>query len=306
MTDTPDVRFPSIEALRAFEAAARLGTFERAADELSVTASAVGKRIGTLEELLGAMLFERTGKALALTAAGKEYLGQVRAALSLLAAMPLHSRRSQRVQRLRVTAPPTFARQILVPRLPEFTQAEPSIELEVVMSIPYLDRSVVDSEVEIRHGDAHAAGAEPLMHDCLLPVASPALLERLSPPPRTPAELAHAPLLRSPIDPWAPWLRAAGLEWPEPAEGPRLIDLGLTLVAALAGQGVALARPTLALPWLRSGQLRAPFTLTVPADGLYHLLPHADSGAAPVFARWLRAVCADADAAARAWLSARG
>ncbi|NUP86278.1 MAG: LysR family transcriptional regulator, partial [Burkholderiaceae bacterium] len=84
-----DLRLPSIDGMRAFEAAARLGTFERAADELAITASAASKRVGTLEELLGTGLLVRTGKTLALTAAGKEYLAQVRTALGLLAAMPL-------------------------------------------------------------------------------------------------------------------------------------------------------------------------------------------------------------------------
>ena len=93
-----DLRFPSIDGLRAFEAAARLGSFERAADELAVTASAVSKRVATLEDLLGTPLLTRGAKALALTAAGKEYLPQVRAALELLATVPLHQRRAQRQQ----------------------------------------------------------------------------------------------------------------------------------------------------------------------------------------------------------------
>ena len=94
---SPDVRFPSIDGLRAFEAAARLGSFERAADELAVTASAVSKRIAALEDLIGTPLFTRGPKALALTATGKEYLAQVGAALGLLAAVPLHRRTAQRL-----------------------------------------------------------------------------------------------------------------------------------------------------------------------------------------------------------------
>src|SRR5258706_15140509 len=120
-----DVRFPSIDALRAFEAAARLGSFERAADELNVGASAVGKRIAALEDLLGTPLLTRGARLLALTATGKEYLAQVGAALGLLAAVPLHRRSAQRTERLRVSTPPTFARQILVPHLEHFTVAHP-------------------------------------------------------------------------------------------------------------------------------------------------------------------------------------
>jgi len=286
-----DLRYPSIDGLRAFEAAARLGSFERAAEELSVTPSAVSKRVATLEELLGTPLLTRSARSLALTPAGKEYLAQVSAALGLLAAVPLHQRAAQRAQRLRVTTPPTFARQVLVPHLEQFTRRHPEIELEVVLSIPYLDVAGSDADVEVRNGDAAAAGGTPLMHDVVLPVASPGLLARL-PPLREPADLAQAPLLRTPLEPWAPWFRAAGLDWPEPAQGPKLVDLGLTLEAAVSGQGIALARPSLARSWLAAGALRPLFDITAVPANQYYLLPHAAQGAAALFARWLVDLCA--------------
>src|SRR2546427_11988424 len=285
-----DVRFPSIEGLRAFETAARLGSFERAADELHISASAVSKRVSTLEELLGATLLQRSARALTLTAAGKEYLAQVGAALELLAAVPLHQRAAQRTQRLRVRTPPTFARQILVPRLEQFTRSQPDIELEVVLSIPFLDVPSSDADAEVRNGDAAAAGGDVLMRDVVMPMASPALLARL-PPLRMPADLAHAPLLRTPLEPWTPWFRAAGLAWPEPAQGPKLVDLGLTLEAAVSGQGIALARPSLAQSWLASGALSPLFSISAEPAGQYHLLPHAGDGAASRFAQWLHSVC---------------
>lgn len=290
-----DLRLPSIDGLRAFEAAARLGSFERAADELHVTASAIGKRLATLEELLGTPLFVRSGKALSLTAEGKEYLASVSAALGLLAQVPLHQRAAQRQQRLRITTPPTFARQVLVPQLESFTQAHPHVELEVVLSIPFLGTdSGSDADVEVRNGDASANTGVVLMHDVVLPVAAPSLLRRL-PPLHTPADLQHAPLLRTPLEPWAPWFRAAGLARPEPARGPKLVDLGLTLEAAVSGQGVALARPSLARDWLRSGALVPLFEpgqriMATPAN-LYYLLPFAPDGAAAGFAAWLQQVC---------------
>jgi DNA-binding transcriptional LysR family regulator len=285
----PDLRFPSIDGLRAFEAAARLGTFEKAAEELAVTASAVGKRIVAVEELLGTPLFQR-GPRLSLTPAGKEYLSHVRAALGLLSAAPQHRRSTRRVQRLRVSTPPTFARQILVPELPGFSDAHPQVELEVVLSIPFLDDGGSDADVQVRHGDAAAVGGTVLMHDVVLPVAAPSLLSRL-PPLRSPADLAHAPLLRTPLEPWAPWFEAAGLPWPEPDQGPRLLDLGLTLEAALGGQGVALARPCLARTWFNSGALVPLFGIHATPAHQYHLLPHAGSGAAAHFAQWLQRTC---------------
>lgn len=260
MTEWRDLRFPSIDALRAFEAAARLGGFERAADELAVTASAVGKRIGTLEELLGAPLFSRGVRALTLTATGKEYLAQVRTALGLLASVPLHRRSAQRRRRLRLCSPPTFARQVLVPALAEHARVQPDVELEVVLSTPFLDDEGPRADVHVRHGMALGVGpgqrARLLMPDLVLPLAAPALIERCGGPAVHPAELADWPLLRSPLEPWACWFTQAGLDWPEPAEGPRLVDLGLMLEAAVCGLGVVLARPALARQAVQSGALR--------------------------------------------------
>lgn len=300
------LRLPSIDGLRAFEAAARLGSFERAADALNITASAVGKRIATLEDLLGTPLFTRHAKALALTPSGKEYLAQVSAALGLLAAMPLHQRAVQRTQRLRVTTPPTFARQILVPQLEDFTRAHPDIELEVLLSIPYLAGGDSDADVEVRHGDAAAVGGTALMRERVLPVAAPALLGRL-PPLHRPADLAQAPLLRTPIEPWAPWFAAAGLRWPEPTHGPKFVDLGLTLEAAVAGQGVALARPSLARGWVERASLAVlPFGIDVEPANQYYLMPQAGSDAAAVFAQWLARTCARIAADAQALVSGAG
>jgi LysR family transcriptional regulator, glycine cleavage system transcriptional activator len=297
-----DLRFPSIEGLRAFEAAARLGSFERAAEELHVTASAVSKRVATVEELIGSPLFVRSPRSLTLTAGGREYLQQVGPALALLAAMPQHRRQQQRLQKLRVTAPPTFARQVLVPALESFTAAHPAVDLEIVLSIPFLAAEATDTDIEVRNG-AGLPGRV-LLHDTVLPMAAPALLQRL-PPLALPADLAHAPLLRTPLEPWTPWFRAAGLSWPEPTAGPRLVDLGLTLEAAVSGQGVALGRPTLARHWLVSGALLPLFGVTAEAANRYHLMPHAQDGAAPLFAAWLADICATLERQSQEALSGR-
>ena len=298
------LRFPTIDGLRAFDAVARLGSFEKAADELAVTASAVSKRITALEDLIGAPVFVRGARSLSLTAVGREYLQQVGPALALLSAMPQHQRPSQRMRRLRLTAPPTFARQVLVPRLESFTRAQPDIELEVVLSIPFMDNPHSDADLEVRHGQ-NLPGVV-LLRDRVLPLVSPRLLKRL-PPLLHARDLAHAPLLRTPLEPWAPWFAAAGLAWPEPASGPKLIDLGLTLEAAVSGQGVALGRPTLARHWLESGTLvpalPAP-RITAEPTHLYTLLPHAESEAARLFAHWLVEQCAQLEHVALSALSA--
>lgn len=291
MSLDPAIRLPSIDALRALEAAVRLGSLERAAESLHITASAVAKRLSTLEQLLGTPLLLRSGKTLLPTPAGKEYLEQVRTALDMLAAVPLHRRPPTGLTQLRVCVPPTFARQILVPALGDFTGQHPDIELEVVLSIPYLDMSVPDADIEVRNGDARLHGGKVLLDDIVLPVAAPGLFTT-HPQPRQPRDLRALPLLRSPLEPWTPWFQAAGLAgWPEPTHGPKLIDLGMLLEAAVCGQGVALARPSLAHTLLDSGALRVLFPISVAATQQYYLMPPAASAAARRFADWLTAWC---------------
>jgi LysR family transcriptional regulator, glycine cleavage system transcriptional activator len=285
-----DIRFPSIDGLRAFEASARLGSFDRAGDELAISASAVAKRVATVEDLLGTSLFARGAKPLQLTPTGKEYLEQVRGALQLLAGMPLHQRALQRSERLRVLAPPTFARQILVPQLASFSAAMPHVDLELQLSVPYADGDAAMADVEVRYGEVDAQAPQVLLREQVLPLASPSLLQRLK-PVREPADLALAPLLRSPLQPWVPWFRAAGLDWPEPVQGPRLLDLGLTLEAAVSGQGIALARPSLARHWLAAGSLVPPLRQRAWPAQHYQLLAHGHGGAAGAFADWLHAQC---------------
>jgi len=288
------IRLPSLDALLAFEAVARTGSFEAAATELALSASAVAKRLAGLEERLDQPLFLRQpSKGLSLTPAGHEYLPQVRQALALLQAMPLHQRAAQGRERLRVSSTPTFARQLIVPALPGFTATHPHIELELTLSVPLLAEGDAGADVEIRHGAVpdEIAADQVLLRDQLAPLLAPALLASHG-PLATPADLLALPLLRTPLQPWAPWLRAAGLgQAPEPDEGPRLVDLGLVLAAALAGHGVALARLSLARHELAEGRLVQPFALTVPAERQYGLLIHRPSPAAEAFAGWLRAHC---------------
>lgn len=289
----PALRLPSLDALLAFEAVARAGSFEAAAGELALTASAIAKRVAGLEDRLGQPLFLRQPpRGLSLTPAGHEFLPQVRQALALLQAMPWQ-RGGARRERLRVSSTPTFARQLLVPALPGFTAAEPQVELELTLSVPLLAEGDAGADLEIRHGAVpdDLSPAQVLLHDALTPLAAPALLARHA-PLRAPADLLALPLLRTPLQPWAPWLRAAGLgDEPEPEEGPRFVDLGLTLAAALAGQGVALARLSLAQHELAEGRLVQPFALTVPAERAYGLVIHRPGAAASAFETWLRAHC---------------
>lgn len=290
-----DVRLPPLAAIQAFEAAARLGSFERASEELFVTASAIGKRIAALEAQLDVTLFIRSSRGATLSAAGHEYLEQVRTALALLSDASLHQRGEPKLEPLRVVSTPTFARQVLIPALPGFTADHPEVELEILLSIPYLDIMPPNADVWIRFGSGKYPGlqARPLTADPVFAVCAPAYRDSHGPFAQ-PQDLSRAALLRCPMEPWRPWLAAAGLDWPEPARGVWLVDLGMMLAAARAGQGIALTRRTLAAEWLDEGKLVRVLDIETAGESQYYLCTEASrppGGAVQAFSLWLAAVC---------------
>ena len=202
-------------------------------------------------------------------------------------------------------APPTFARQILAPQLASFSTAQPEVELELQLSVPYAEAAPPQADVEVRYGEVEPDAATLLLHEQVLPLAAPALLHR-QPALQQPADLARWPLLRTPLQPRAPWFRAAGLDWPEPTEGPKLLDLGLLLEAAVSGQGVARARPSLAQHWLAAGSLLPVLPLRAWPAQHYQLLTRGQGVAARAFADWLQAQCRRRQAEAEEELSRRG
>ncbi|EVT85835.1 LysR family transcriptional regulator [Pseudomonas aeruginosa VRFPA09] len=212
MLNPDDFRFPSIEALQAFEAAARLGTFERAAELLSITGSAASKRVSGLEGMLGVSLLQRDGRSLALTSHGREYLEQIAPILAQLAAVPLHRRQVQRQQRLTLRTPPTFARQILIPRLASFAEACPEIELEILLSSPSDGQDLPLADVEVR-GDSHGVAAgERLLEERVLPMAAPGSRCVRRPPTITTCA-ATRPRRPASVSPPG-WRRSAARRWP--------------------------------------------------------------------------------------------
>jgi LysR family transcriptional regulator, glycine cleavage system transcriptional activator len=293
-----DNRFPSVEALRAFEAAARLGRFEKASEELSITASALSKRISSLELLVGAALFDRVGRSVQLTVSGKEYAEQVRQVLNQLSAIGLHSKALQSSKKLRVVVPPTFAREILIPQLHSFTDKHPALEIEIVVAIAYLNVEMPEADLVIGFGPKGVA--QPLLFEPVFAVAAPRFakkyqvkrvddLLRFKAPP---------PLVLCPIEPWAPWFAAQGLSelaartLAKQKGGLKLVDLGLMLEASANGHGAALARASIVARWLSSGALVRLFSaIEIASLEGYSLTVRNAKPEAIVFSQWLHGVC---------------
>ncbi|MBI2313257.1 MAG: LysR family transcriptional regulator [Betaproteobacteria bacterium] len=284
------LRIPPIHALAAFEAASRLGGFAQAAEELCVTPSAISHRIRQLEEHLGVQLFERSAQGVRLTTAGRLYLESVREAfdkLSGLAGKP----GAKTVARVRVSTPPTFARQLLVPRLAEFYRLYPDIELELHLVIPLLEAKAETSDVEVRYGtgDYDDVGAVKLFDETLQPACSPDYLKSAG-PFKAPRDLKGAVLLRTPLEAWRPWFAAAELDWPEPGHGPVFNDLGLLMEAAASGQGVALTRSRLAADWMDSKRLVPLFDVKTVSPRTYYVACRRANAQRPevaAFVEWL-------------------
>lgn len=250
-------RIPPIQCLLTFEAVARLRSASQAADELSVTPSAVSHRIRQLEAHLGFKLFGRND--FSLTADGASYLANVRVGLQALRQAPGQTRGGPSSTRLRLAVTPTFSRQMLLPRLALFRNAYPDIELIMQVTIPLLNVKAEEADLEIRYGSGGYSDVEELriLSDEVSPVCSPEYLHEFGPFHgfASAEEVAQARLIRSPLDPWNTWFKHCGIARPEPRDGSQFNDVGLMLDAAACGFGVTLLRLKLGAAWLESGRL---------------------------------------------------
>ncbi|MBY0466526.1 MAG: LysR family transcriptional regulator [Burkholderiales bacterium] len=283
------VRIPPIQCLLTFEALARLRSVTQAAEELCVTPSAVSHRVRQLEQIIGTKLFGRAD--FSLTSEGSEYLAHVREGLAILGRFPSQGATPGR-RKLKVAVTPTFSRSILMPRLRQFTEAYPEIDLTLQVSIPLLDVVAEDADLTIRFGTGRYADVEHicLFKDEVTPLVSPAFLLEHG-PLDTAADLEGLPLLRSPLEPWRTWFAAHNLDWPEPVEGSTFNDIGLMCDGAAAGMGVALVRLRLAVPWLEHGTLVRPYPRSVPSPHAHYLCWRTgtmDRWECAAFADWLK------------------
>ena len=284
-------RLPPMQALRAFEAAARERSLTRAAKSLHLTHGAISHQIKALEAELGVRLVERAGRGIRLTDEGERFANRVRASLAELSQAMREVTDRANPRQLRVTVMPSFAARWLLPRIGGFLAAHPDIDLDVRSTDVLIDLAREDVDLAIRYGTGDYPGlnTEHLMDDIFFAVCSPKIAGgRL---PKRPADLNRYLLLRAEREFWHPWFAAAGLDWPEPTRGPMFNDTSLMMQAAIEGQGIGLARTSLIGNDLANGVLVRLFDITVPSPHRYFFVypPRlANSPKLDRFRTWLK------------------
>ena len=290
-------QLPPLNALRAFEAAARSESFTRAAEELCVTQGAVSHQVKLLEATLGIKLFNREHQRLVITGAGRKYLNVVRDALDRIAAGTERIVQRQNTGVLTVSTSPDFAAKWLVNRLGRFAEAHSGIDLRVSATMHHIDFVREEVDVAVRHGDGNWSGLDAvrLCTEQLFPVCSPRLMSgrnRIA----KPSDLLKFPLLHlEDSKAWSNWFDAAGVD-AEMSHGLVLNRASMLIDAAVNGQGVALARTALAAWDLINGRLVKPFDLALKLSKTYWIVcPKAASMQPKIvtFRDWLLAEAAD-------------
>jgi LysR family glycine cleavage system transcriptional activator len=292
-------RLPQLNALKAFEAAARYESFTRAAEELCVTQGAVSHQVKALEAELGVKLFNRERQRLIITEAGREYLNVVRDALDRIAAGTERLVQRQTSGVLTVSTSPDFAAKWLVHRLGRFAEAHPDIDLRVSATLHHVDFAREEVDLAVRHGDGKWAGLDVtrLCAEQLFAVCSPKLVSGRNRVTK-PADVLKFPRLHLDTrDTWAKWLEAAGVATDTAAiRGPIVNRASILIDAAVDGQGVALARTTLAAWDLLNKRLVRPFGAALPLSKSYWIVCPKATSALPkitLFRDWLLTEAAD-------------
>jgi LysR family transcriptional regulator, glycine cleavage system transcriptional activator len=283
-------RLPSLNGLRAFEAAARYLSFTRAAEALFVSQAAVSHQIKSLEEQLGVELFHRLTRALELTDAGRRLYPKVQQAFDLLEQGVRDAKVRAERQGLTISVLPSFASGWLVRRLGRFTVEHPTIQVRLNPTIALADFLTDDIDIGIRYGlgnypDLHA---EHLMDEDVFPVCSPELAATLD----GPEDLAGVTLLHDDgHSEWATWLEALGVTTVDTSTGPVYTDSNMVIQAAAAGHGVALARSGLSRDLINDGRLVQPFEYSMPSQFAYYMVYPKEYAQRPeviAFGRWIK------------------
>lgn len=302
---------PPFVSLRAFEAAARLASFARAAEELGISAGAISQHIKTLEEFAGQPLFRRLGRGVELTDAGKAAFAHAGAAIDEMLQAGRVMRASLRGRKVSISTAPSFASKWLIPRLYRFQELHPDIEVRLSADMGLTDFAGSDMDLAIRYGPGgyEALHFERLMTESVVVVASPRLIadyaEIKGPADLTPMPLIHDDALeRDPTCPtWSMWFAARGLRRVDVERGLRFNQSSLAIEAAIAGKGLALAKRQLALRDIAAGLLVEPLQQEPqsPVSFAYWLVwPRGRrfEPAQKAFLDWLRVEAMEGDAAA--------
>jgi LysR family transcriptional regulator, glycine cleavage system transcriptional activator len=285
---------PPLATLRAFEAAACLGSFVRAAEQINVTPAAISQHVKTLERWLGQLLFRRHAQGVELTPAGHELSAAVTDGLARIALVANRLRHEQFITKVCIGCISSVATRWLIPRLPAFEHRHPDIRLHVVYAGDTDTPASTGTDLLIRHGNRPNDTAHPLLNAATRPVCTPAYLAAAS-PLNSPRDLRKAPLLHD-ANPqaWQTWLTQAGVTATAPLRGTVFQDAALTASACLHGQGIALLPTALFADACRQGSLTVLFPTATDQDKHYWLLQRDNlSPAATLFRNWLVAVAAD-------------
>ncbi|MGY5452902.1 transcriptional regulator GcvA [Agarivorans sp. MS3-6] len=285
-------RLPPLNALKAFEAAARHLSFTRAAEELFVTQAAVSHQIKALEEFLGLKLFRRKNRSLLLTEEGQGYFLDIKDIfISLTEATDRLLARGAKGT-ITVSLQPSFAIQWLVPRLSQFSEMHPDIDVRIKAVDLYEGSLTEDVDVAIYYGRGNWSGlrADKLHTEYLVPVCAPSLLvgdKALT----KPEDLQHHTLLHDTARrDWKAWFKLVGLRQMNVNHGPIFSHSTMVLQAAVYGQGVALGHSVLAKPEIEAGRLICPFEQVLLSKNAYYMVykpSQAEQGKLVAFREWM-------------------
>jgi LysR family transcriptional regulator of beta-lactamase len=276
-----------LNSLRAFEAAARHSSFTKAAIELCVTPAALGHQVKGLEERLGAPLFRRLPRGLALTDEGRALLPVLKDAFDRIADSLACFDDARGREILSIGVVGTFALGWLLPRMEEFEAAHPSVDARITTNNNRVDIAEEGLDFAIRFGDGawHGTEARPILAAPLTPLCAPDIAARLD----EPDDLHRETLLRSYRGEWPAWFEAAGARPPQPLTGPVFDSAALMLAAALDGAGVALVPAAMFARELADGRAVRPFAAEIDAGGywLTRLKTRRPTPAMEAFESWL-------------------
>jgi LysR family transcriptional regulator, glycine cleavage system transcriptional activator len=288
-------RLPPLNSLKAFEAAARLGSFNRASQELHVTHGAISRHVQLLEDWLGTPMFRRLNRRVVLTEAGRSYLAEIGAAFDRIALATGQQLERGRSQLLRINATATLTLRWLIPRLSSFQLANPAIEVRLTTSDEPIATLAEPVDIVIRRGGDDPPGYVAIwaLSEYRIPVCSPKLLKQI--PLRRVADLRKHTLLHPASRPtvWLDWLKAAGVPDLKPKQSLVFEHNYQTLQGALDGLGVASGSSALIADDVASGRLVIPFAEPkLPAEGYCAYVPEAKTKhpAVTAFGAWLQRI----------------